>query len=246
MFVVAIVGHMTAEDVGERAVGIGSCAEKFVGKGVVVVFDERVGDVVVDSVFADEQEGSDDGSDDEVDPAGVVGVFSGGVADGIVVFAIDWVGEAALVEDGGFAHGADLGLRGVDGGPEEGAETALPVVVVRRYLEVAATRVVLDLDVSGDGTLKGMANVIDGDGVAVVPAAHVELAEGGPVIGPEGLVEQDLAVVLIGGHDADAVFERHEGDGLEHEALPSDMAPMWSVVQQGCATALERVPAVWA
>src|ERR1700722_4973016 len=120
-----------------------------------MVLDERIGDVVVDSVFADEQEGPDDGGDDEVDPAGVVGVFGGGLADGVVVVAADGVGEAALVEDGGFAHGADLGLRGVGGGPEEGAEAALPVVVVRRYLEVAATRVVLDLDVSGEGALKG-------------------------------------------------------------------------------------------
>ena len=60
-----------------------------------------------------------------------------------------------------------------------------------------------------------MTDVVDGEGVAVVPSAHIELAEGGPVIGPEGLVEKELAVVLIGSHDANAVFERHESEGLE-------------------------------
>ena len=132
MFVVAIVGHVAAEDVRERPVGIGSGAEELVGESMVVVLDERIGDEVVDCVFADEEEGTDDGGDDEVDPAGVVGVLGGGVADGVVVFAVDWVGEAAFVEDSGFAHGADLGLRGVDGGPDEGAEAALPVVVIHR------------------------------------------------------------------------------------------------------------------
>ncbi len=220
MFVVAIVRHVAAEDVGERAVGIGTGAEKLVGEVVVVVFDERIGDVVVDGVLADEQEGSDDGGDDEVDPAGVVGVLGGGLADGVVVFAADGVGEASLVEDGGFTHGANLGLRGVDGGPEEGTEAAVPVGATGAELLVTASRVILNLDVSGDGTLHGMPYVVNGNGVAVVPAVHVELIEGGPVIGPEGLIEEDVAVVLIGRHDADAILERAKGESLEDEALP--------------------------
>ena len=138
MLVVAIVGHVAAEDVSERAWGIGTGTHKLVGEGVVVVFDERIGDVVVDGVLADEQEGTDYRSDDEVDPAGVVGVFGSGLADGVVVFAADGVGKAALVEDGGFAHGANLGLSGVGGGPEEGAEATVPVVTVGGELEVVA------------------------------------------------------------------------------------------------------------
>ena len=118
MFVVAIVRHVAAEDVGERAVGIGARAEKLVAEGVVMVLDERVGDVVVDGVFADEQEGTDDRCDDEIDPSGVVGVFGGGLADGVVMFAADGVGKATFVEDAGFAEGTDLGESGVAGGPE--------------------------------------------------------------------------------------------------------------------------------
>lgn len=92
--------------------------------------------------------------------------------------------------------------------------------MVGRELEVAAAGIVLDFDVPGDGTFHGMADVVNGEGVAVVPTAHVELAERCPVIGPEGLVKEEVAIALVGGHDADAVLKRVEGEGLKDQALP--------------------------
>jgi hypothetical protein len=49
---------------------------------------------------------------------------------------------------------------------------------------------------------------------------HVELIEGGPIIGPERLIEEDVTIALIGGHNANAVFERTECEGLKDESFP--------------------------
>jgi hypothetical protein len=68
-----------------------------------------------------------------------------------------------------------------------------------------------------------MANVVDRKTVSVVPAAHVELSERGPVVGPEGLVEQQMTVGLIGRHDAGCVGEHFEGEGLEESAFPMEV-----------------------
>ena len=95
-----------------------------------------------------------------------------------LVEAVGGVGEAALVADAGFACGADLGVGAVDDGPEEAFEAGLAVTGVAP-LQAAVGGAVLDLDVGGDGALHGMADVVDDEGVAIIPAAHIELLHGG-------------------------------------------------------------------
>ena len=96
----------------------------------------------------------------------------------------------------------------------------MPIARIAGDVETAGAWIVLDLDVSGDGSFERMADVVHDKAVTVVPSTHVELLEGGPVVGPVRLVKENVAVVLIGAHDADCILQRVEGKGLEQQALP--------------------------
>ena len=83
--------------------------------------------------------------------------------------------HASGLADSCFAKEADLGMGAVDGRPDEGVEAALPVGGVGADLEFAAYWIVLNIDEVGDGSLERMADVVDEEIVAIVPAVHVEL-----------------------------------------------------------------------
>lgn len=225
VLVVAVPGVLASENIRERAGRVERGAQEPVLEGVGVAFDGRVGDVAIDRIFTQQPEGTDGGSNDEVHPAGVVcrgSLWAGAGNAGLtwMLGAVERIGKAALVEDSGLAERTDLPLCGVDGSPEKRAKTTVPVRRVTRDAERATVGIVLDFEVSGDGSFHGMSEVVHLEAVAVVPAAHVELTKGGPVVRPEGLVEEIATELLVGDDDARTVLYPLKGEGLKDETLP--------------------------
>ena len=65
-----------------------------------------------------------------------------------------------------------------------------------------------------------MADVVDLEAITIVPSPHVELAKRRPVVRPERLVEEEMAITLIRGDDASATLEQLKCYRLQQQTLP--------------------------
>jgi hypothetical protein len=94
-------------------------------------FGDAINELVLDGVFKNDPAHAHGRSNDEIDPAGVVGGRFEVLA-GIFVARIEAaagnVGVSALVANGGFAkHGTEFEIGFKDGGPGHGFETTVPI-----------------------------------------------------------------------------------------------------------------------
>ena len=106
-----------------------------------------VADKAVYGVFSEQPECSNCRSDNEINPAGIVGVFLIGARFCTTgCMAMDGVGPPALIADAGFTERTDLGVGAIRGCPQECLEAAVPIGVGGADLLLPAGGVVLYLD----------------------------------------------------------------------------------------------------
>ena len=89
------------------------------------------------------------------------------------------------VPDGGFADQSDFHLLAVGPGEGSGANAAFPIVGILAEFDVAVAGIVESPQISGDGTLHGVADVVDIKRIAIGPT--VQGADGIQVALEEGL-----------------------------------------------------------
>src|SRR5277367_2348918 len=145
---VAIPGRLEAHGVGKRSAGIQSRTKESKAEIEAVSTLEAVADEAVRGVFGKHPQKSDGRSDDEIDPAGVIGGVHGAGIPLRTTYssAVDRVHKAAFVAKAGLAEEADLGVGAVDNRPQEGVEPTLPVCGIGANLKLTARRVVLYLN----------------------------------------------------------------------------------------------------
>ena len=83
-------------------------------------------------------------------------------------------------------------------------------------------RIVLDLDVSRDGALRRMADVIDDETVSIVLPPHVVLRQRSSIVCPKRFVEQQMAILCICRGYAWTMFNPLKDERLEKKPLPME------------------------
>jgi hypothetical protein len=80
-----------------------------------------------------------------------------------------------------------------------------------------------------------MTDVIDEEAIAIAPAGHVEVVGGGPVIVPEGFVEEQITSAVIVG-ESKSMASDEKAEGLTEGGCPVELfdgPPGWLDGQKG-------------
>lgn len=87
-------------------------------------------------------------------------------------------------------------------------------------MQGAVARIVLNLEITRNGTFDGMTDVVHHNGIAIIPATHIVLAKGRPIVTPKRLVEQKPPFVLGREGNAASVEKKIECQRLKEQSFP--------------------------